>query len=177
MLKELKFKSLVKQHKNQVYNYSFYMLGNRFDADDITQEVLIRTWKNIDVFNIKSAKAWMLTTTHNLCIDYLRRNKKFNQRSREIDENFEERFSDKIENNNPVNLVHEKVFNSKLKEAINHLPESMKSPFLLYHFEGMKYKEISEVLNVPVNSIKVYIMRARKKLREELKEYTYEKED
>lgn len=175
MLKELKFKSLIKQHKNQVYSYSFYMLGNRFDADDITQEVLIRTWKNLDKFNYGSAKAWMMTTTHNLCIDYLRRNKKLNQRSREIDEVFEQKFPNQSENTNPDNFVREQLLDSKLKEAINILPESMKSPFLLYHFEGMKYKEISEVLNVPINSVKVYIMRARKKLQEELKEYVYEK--
>ncbi len=51
------------------------MLKNRMDADDITQEVLIKIWKNINQFNILAAKTWIMKTTHNLCIDYLRRRK------------------------------------------------------------------------------------------------------
>ena len=50
-----------------------YLLKNRMDADDITQEVLIRIWKNIERFNILAAKTWIMKTTHNLCIDYLRK--------------------------------------------------------------------------------------------------------
>ena len=176
MLKELKFKSLVNQHKNRVYNYSFYMLGNRFDADDITQEVLIRTWKNMDKFNYNSAKAWMMTTTHNLCIDYLRKNKKSNRRTKEIDEVIEEKLPDRTGISSPDGIVHEKILDRKLKDSINCLPESVKSPFILYQFEGLKYKEISQVLNIPLNSVRVYILRARKKLQEELKEFVYEKD-
>jgi RNA polymerase sigma-70 factor, ECF subfamily len=176
MLKELKFKSLINQHKNRVYNYSFYMLGNRFDADDITQEVLIRTWKNMDKFNYNSAKAWMMTTAHNLCIDYLRKNKKSNRRTKEIDEVLEEKLPDRTGNSSPDGIVHEKILDQKLKDIINCLPESVKSPFILYQFEGLKYKEISQVLNIPLNSVRVYILRARKKLQEELKEFIYEKD-
>jgi RNA polymerase sigma-70 factor, ECF subfamily len=177
MLKEIKFKTLVNQHKNRIYNYSYYMLGNRMDADDITQEVLIRTWKNIDNFNFSSAKSWMMKTTHNLCIDYLRRNKNFNMRNNEINEKLETRFvaTNHHDSYNPDVILYNKSIDSMIKEAIMKLPENLKSPFVCYQLEGMKYKEISDTLNIPLNSVKVYIMRARKKLQNELKEIIYEK--
>ena len=60
---------------------------------------------------------------------------------------------------------------SKIKEAIQRLPENLRSVFVLYEIEGMKYKEISRALELPLNSVKVYLLRARKKLQEELREY------
>ena len=59
----------------------------------------------------------------------------------------------------------------KVKNIIKKLPDNLKSVFVLYEIQGMKYKEISSSLNMPLNSVKVYLMRARKELQKELKEY------
>ncbi|MGA9292903.1 MAG: RNA polymerase sigma factor, partial [Ignavibacteriaceae bacterium] len=61
-----------------------------------------------------------------------------------------------------------------LKEAVENLPENLKSIFIMYQMQGMKYKEISMVLDIPINSVKVYLMRARKKLQKDLKEFKNE---
>lgn len=174
MLNALLFKTLVKQHKNRIYSYSYYLLKNRMDADDITQEVLIRIWRNLGKFKLSSAKPWIMKTTHNLCLDYLRRNNIELIRTIEIDEKFEESFSDKDKTIKPDNYTHNNLMNDKIKNAINNLPENLKFPFVLFELEGLKYKEISEVLEIPLNSVRVYILRARKKIQEELKEYSYE---
>jgi RNA polymerase sigma-70 factor (ECF subfamily) len=155
-----KYELLIKQYKNKIYGYAYYMLKNRMDADDITQEVFIRIWKNIDKFNLSSAKPWIMKTTHNLCIDYLRKNQVSTQRQKDIEET--------------VILTDEEIVYKKnqLKERIRNgiesLPENLRSIFILYELQGFKYNEISKALDLPLNTVKVYLMRARKKLQEEL---------
>ena len=63
------------------------------------------------------------------------------------------------------------MITSKVKEIIQLLPENLKSVFVLYEIEGLKYKEISKTLDMPINTVKVYLLRARKKLQEELRNY------
>lgn len=147
------------------------MLKNKMDADDVTQEVMIRIWQNIDKFNLLAAKTWIIKTTNNLCIDYLRKRSVSVNRESEIDELFEDTYSANSNNDNPYLTTHFRMMASKVKEAIQRLPENLRSVFVLYEIEGLKYKEISAALELPLNSVKVYLLRARKKLQEELKEY------
>ena len=171
MFAEQRYRFLIQQYKNKIYTYSLYMLKNRMDADDVTQEVMIRIWQNIDKFNILAAKTWIIKTNNNLCIDYLRRRTVAVNREFEIDEFFEDTYSKNHNSENPYLITHFKMIAPKVKEAIQRLPENLRSVFVLYEIEEMKYKEISKALDLPINSVKVYLLRARKKLQEELKEY------
>ncbi len=141
------------------------------DADDVTQEVMIRIWQNIDRFNMLAAKTWIMKTTNNLCIDYLRKRALSVGREFEIDEVFEDTYSMNTNEDNPYLTTHFNMMASKVKEAIEKLPENLRSVFVLYEIQGFKYKEISKMLSIPLNSVKVYLLRARKKLQEELKKY------
>ena len=147
------------------------MLRNKMDADDVTQEVMIRIWKNMDKFNMLAAKTWIMKTTNNLCIDYLRKRAAALGRELEIDEIFEDTYSENKNSDNPYLTTHFKMIGSKIKEAIQRLPENMRSVFVLYEIQGFKYNEIAKTLGIPLNSVKVYLLRARKKLQEELKNY------
>ena len=139
------------------------------DADDVTQEVLIRLWKNIDNFNMNAAGSYIMKMTHNLCIDYLRRRNISLKREFEIDDIFEETYTNGNDLNSPEWMISKENINRKLKEAIEDLPVNLKSIFVMYHLQGMKYKEISTALDLPLNSVKVYLMRARIKLQNDLK--------
>ena len=169
MITDTKYNFLVQQYKNRIYSYSIYLLKNRMDADDVTQEVLIKIWKNIGEFNILAAKTWIMKTTHNLCIDYLRkRNLDLAKNPFSVDD-----VSDFIENNdeqNPMFEVEGKMTENRIKESVKMLPENLRSVFVLYEIQGMKYKEISKTLEMPINSVKVYLMRARKQLQTKLSE-------
>ena len=66
------------------------------------------------------------------------------------------------------------MIGTKIKSAIENLPEKLKSPFVLYELEGFKYREISKILDVPLNTVKVNLLRARKHLQKELKFYANE---
>ncbi|MEW6194144.1 MAG: RNA polymerase sigma factor [Bacteroidota bacterium] len=171
MLEQQKYRVLIQQYKNKIYTYSLYMLKNRMDADDVTQEVMIRIWQNIGKFNLLAAKTWIMKTTNNLCIDYLRRRAVSIAREYEIDEEFEDKYSINSNSDNPYLITHINMVTSKVKEAIQKLPENLRSIFVLYEIEGLKYNEISKTLDIPLNSVKVYLLRARKKLQEELKHY------
>jgi RNA polymerase sigma-70 factor, ECF subfamily len=171
MLETIGYKVLVNRFKNRIFSYALYMVKNRMDAEDICQEVLIKLWKNMGKFELPAAGSWIMRTTHNLCIDYLRRVQKVKQRSIFIDEDSEEKLIDEDKLNQPEVSTLQNLTNEKIKAAIKKLPENLKSVFVLYEIDGLKYKEISKVLDMPINSVKVYILRARKKLQEELKDY------
>jgi len=141
------------------------------DADDVTQEVMIRIWNNMDKFNLFAAKTWIMKTTNNLCIDYLRRRTIQIKRENEIDEVFEETFSTKKLNDNPHHLAHTNMMMAKVKCAIEKLPDDLRSIFILYEINGFKYREISKSLDMPINTVKVYLLRARKRLQREFKSY------
>ncbi len=169
-LKSTKYNYLFQQYKNDIYHYSLYMLGNRFDAEDAVQDVLIKTWENINRFNMLSAKAWMIKTTHNQCLDLLRKRKRNLNNEVPIDESFEGNFINPNETDLNT-IVDNKIITEQIKLKIKTLPDNLKSVFILYEIQGFKYREISKALDIPLNSVKVNLMRARKKLQEELKSY------
>lgn len=165
--KEKKYSLLVKQHKNMIYGYALYMLKDRMEADDAAQEVLIRLWHNLDSINLVAAKSWLMRTTHNLCIDYIRKRKPVYQ----INEEFTESIEANEAESNPLIMTQIKMAANKVKELIKELPEHLRSVFVLYEIEGLKYKEISKTLDLPINTVKVQLLRARKQLQERLKNY------
>ncbi|UCH66455.1 MAG: RNA polymerase sigma factor [Ignavibacterium sp.] len=174
MLQSSKFDYLIKQHKDKIFNYALYMLRNRMDAEDVAQEVMIRIWKNINKFNFYAARAWIMRTTHNLCIDNLRKKRKQFGREVSIDDNLSERIEDHNNEGSPEKIITGIMLDEKIKSTIEQLSEIHKSPFVLYEIQGFKYKEISKILDMPLNSVKVNILRARKQLQKELKFYAKE---
>lgn len=141
------------------------------DADDATQEVFIRLWNNMGKFNYLAAKTWLMKTTHNICIDQIRKRKTIMKHEYVFDDEFAENFSDANDHQTPEQSAHVNMLSDKVKDAIQNMPENLKSVLVLYEIQGLKYKEISKALDLPLNTVKVYILRARKKLQEELKNY------
>lgn len=168
MIIEAKYHYFIRLYKNKIFTYALYMLKNRMDADDVTQEVFIKIWKNIEEVNYNSAKTWIIRTTHNACIDLLRKRGIELKRETGIDEYFEETYAGNKTENDPYVSFNMKHTGETIKEAIQRLPGNLKSVFVLYEIEELKYKEISNSLGIPLNSVKVYLMRARKRLQEEL---------
>jgi RNA polymerase sigma-70 factor (ECF subfamily) len=148
------------------------MMKNGMDADDVTQEVLIRIWNNIGSFNIKAAKSWIMKTTHNLCIDYLRKRQNSLKREINLDSNMSISTTGTLTDTEV--RVRKEFLKNKIQEGIDNLPQNLKSVFVLYELQGFKYQEISETLSMSLNSVKVYLLRARKKLQEDLREYKNE---
>ena len=113
-----------------------------------------------------------MRTTHNLCIDYLRKKQKAIIRESNIEDNLNISGAGTVTDTEV--RVRKSYLKNRIQQGINNLPDNLKSVFVLYELQGFKYNEISETLNMPLNSVKVYLLRARKKLQEELKELKYE---
>jgi RNA polymerase sigma-70 factor (ECF subfamily) len=140
------------------------------DADDVTQEVLVAIWKNIEDVNAFSVKKWIMTTTHNKCLDMLRKRSLVYQRQAILNYDDEEEEIIMADESDRPDIITEKNIEKKaLLDAIDKLPEIQKHALLLYEIHGFKYKEISEVLKLPINTLKVYLLRARQNLLKELK--------
>jgi RNA polymerase sigma-70 factor (ECF subfamily) len=170
-IKEKTYGALVRQYKNNIYSYSLFMLKDEMDADDVTQEVMIKIWNNLGKFRLTAAKTWIMKTTHNQCIDFLRKRQVNNNREYSIDEVLSESYRDDNHENDPFISVHTKMINERLENAIQQLPQNLRSIFVLYEIHGLKYKEISKALGLPLNTVKVYLMRSRKELQKSLKKF------
>jgi RNA polymerase sigma-70 factor, ECF subfamily len=164
MIRELKFKMLCQKHADDVYRFSRSILRNAEDAEDATQEILIKLWRNVSDVSTMRARGWIMKTTRNHCLNMLR------QRSRADSViSGDEGDLDGITDENSQGA--ESVFfgtelRSRIDEALDRLPEKLKSVFVLYEVNGLKYREISECLDIPVNSVKVYLLRSRSMLKE-----------
>ncbi|MEM9595593.1 MAG: sigma-70 family RNA polymerase sigma factor [Acidobacteriota bacterium] len=163
------FFHLVRRHRDRVFNLAFYSLRHREDAEDVTQEVLLRLWNHRARLDEARLGAWLIKVTRNACYDLLRRHR--TRRSR-FDESRpdEEMVTFATEAPDPLDHAEGADFRRRLEVALRRLPEPCRSAVVLREIEGMKYDEIADALGKPLNSIKVYIHRGRRMLREELKD-------
>jgi RNA polymerase sigma-70 factor (ECF subfamily) len=161
-----RFGEIMERYKDFIYSYAYYFSGSRETAEDLTQEVLFRIWRNLDSIKLGPTTSWVSRVTRNLCIDWTRRKQSPLDASvplETVDCRAESRPHRTLE------LLEEKELREKLQDAIARLPERYRSVVILREIEHLKYEEISEALDMPLNSVKVNIHRARRLLRESLK--------
>lgn len=173
------FEELIKDHKKSAYNIALRVLRNVEDAEDASQEALIKVFKNMKKFNMESTfKVWMYRIVVNTCIDF-KRKKVINALS--IDETIDLGSGREIqreipdESTNPDALI-DKNYNTQLvNDAINNLDDDFKTIIILRDIQGFTYEEISEILEANLGTVKSRLSRARKSLKEILeKEMKYQ---
>lgn len=144
--------------------FAYNLTKNSEDAKDLYQETTLRAIKNREKFNPgTNFKAWMFTIMKNIFINQYRKKQKANT------------VIDKTENLFYLNSGSQTIRNeadtnislAEIKKMINDLDDGLKIPFEL-HYEGYKYQEISEQLNLPLGTIKSRIFFARKALKEKI---------
>lgn len=143
------------------------MLGDPAASADVTQDVFIRLWEHRDALEQERILGWLLRVARNACIDAIR---KRNVR-RSVDET-EDFTLDSLPSDvsQPDRDASASLFRERLAKALDALGEPHRSIVVLREIQEYKYEEISEVLNLPLNTVKVYLHRARKSLRKELGE-------
>ena len=167
-MRRLRFKRVVGQHKDRIYTQAYYLLGSHDEAEDVTQEVLLKIWERLDDLPRKHTTAWIMKVTHNLCIDYIRRRGR-TVRLFDLGNNEEER-EDRPEGVfDPEAEAERSEMRRQIEREILELPEPLRSVIILREIQGLKYEEIAHTLDVPLNSVKVYLYRGRRILREKLR--------
>ncbi len=156
------FCSLIKEWKYQLTSYVFKMINYREDVNDVMQEILIKTWKNLNKFNGDDKFAsWLFTIAHNTCIDYLRSHK--NNLIDSIDN-----FDDYAECSLPSDILIKKELVEIINKIVENLPEKQKNVFLLRNDAELSFKEIAEITNEPLNTVLSHMNYALKKIKKEL---------
>jgi len=144
-----------------IYTQAFYFTGNEADAADITQDVLLKVWIRIAMLRKRGLKQWILTVTRHRCIDITRK-------STELLADGSDRLTRKLEcltsSDTPESNALQNDLKCHLEQALLKLPEKLRCAVILHEIQHLKYREIAATLDIPVNSVKVYLHRGKKML-------------
>lgn len=143
------------------------MLGDPAVSADVTQDTFIRLWEHRTALEEERVLSWLLRVARNACIDQMRKRKV----RRSVDDE-EGSIVDSLPDaaRSPDGDAAASLFNERLEQALERLGEPHRSIVVLREIQEYKYEEISDVLNLPLNTVKVYLHRARKALRNDLGE-------
>jgi RNA polymerase sigma-70 factor (ECF subfamily) len=155
--------ALLRQIETHVYRTAYYFLGNEHDAMDASQEAMLKIYTKIGSYEEKAMfKTWVQRIVTNVCIDKFRRAKP----------------TVSIEAHDMIfsagNQTEEQVMAAstaqEVREAIDRLPDQQRAVVVLRYLQDFSYKEIADSLNLPLNTVKSYLFRARQQLQTMLQE-------
>jgi len=162
------YAQFVREHQDGIFTYVLHIVGNREDAEDITQDALLqayRTWSQVEPESAGGYVKWCFRIARNLAIDTLRKKK-----PRGVEEEEMERTAD-TKALRPEDVYEHRVQANQVKECIQSLEEKYREVLILRYQEEMSYEKIAEVLELPVSTIETRIHRAKKMLREKLERH------
>jgi RNA polymerase sigma-70 factor (ECF subfamily) len=158
------YEELVNRYQRLVYSIALNLLKDTGLAEDAAQEAFIKAYRNLGSYNPEyKFSTWVGRITYNTCIDILRKQRE----STPLDEAFEAGSPEASPEEAAISNERKK----KLESLIGGLDPKYRQPLMLYHISGLKYEEIAVVMKVPMTIVKNRIFRARKMLKEALKEY------
>jgi len=160
---------LIKRYLNPIYSFVYYYINNQEEAEDITQEVFIKVWRNLKKFDrSKSFKTWIFSIAKNTCIDNARKKQKEIPFSKFENKNGKNMVSETIIDKSllPNNILEKKDIIKLLNSKIKKLSKKYRQVLILKHNEGLTFQEISDILKEPLNTIKSRYRRALLHLKE-----------
>jgi RNA polymerase sigma-70 factor (ECF subfamily) len=167
------FEGLVRQYEGLVLHIVTPLIGVNEDREDICQDIFTNVYEKLVTFQFKSKlSTWIGNIAYNTSINFLKKKKHIllNDLFPEKSDNESEGYSlEKIIEHtelNPEQFIIQKQEIYLLLEAVEQLPEIQKMVLLLFHKEELSIEQISQVTEIPVNTIKSHLFRARKSLKE-----------
>ena len=168
------FDILVRRYKDQLLNFVYRFVGNRSDAEDIVQETFLRVYKNKHMYKeIAKFSTWVYTIAGNLAKTELRRRKRHKIFSVSNFVNEERDYDIPDREHSPEKKVDSAIQEEIIQKAIEKLPAKFKEVIILRDIQGFAYEEISQILNIPLGTVKSRVNRGRLKLQEDLR-FLYE---
>jgi len=150
-----------------VFGFAYHFLGDREEAEDVTQEVFIRFWNHRQEIDGGQPIGWLLRVTRNASVDALRRRSAYRKTITGDSGRVDIAHGDTP---GPARDAESNDFRTLLNLAVDRLGEPYKSLVLLREVQDLSYQEIADTLELPLTTVKVYLHRARKMLREHLTE-------
>ncbi len=169
------FEVLIHRHQQSVLNFIFRFMGNRTDAEDLTQEVFLRIWKAAGTYKSEAKfTTWLYRIATNLCINKQRairiRRLFAKSHSQEQRRGSKDSFiiGEGAELLTPEDHLIDSEQSVQLLNALNELPTSQRLTIILKIYDEMSYQEISQIMDRSISAVDSLLIRAKKNLRKKM---------
>lgn len=158
-----RFEQVVLPHLDDAYTLACYLLRDQHDAQDAVQESALRAFRYFDGFRGEDARAWLLTIVRNYCYTW----KKGHAKDRST-VSFSDTTADVADVHGADDLVIQSTEAERVRAAVDALPAELREVVVLRELNEMSYREISEVVGVPMGTVMSRLSRARNRLADAL---------
>lgn len=162
------YNELMHLYRDPIYFMLYEKVGDQELAKDLTIEALGKAFKNLHMYTPEYAfSTWLYTVARNNCIDYLRKNKISTisiDKMIEDEEGKKNNFDIKSNDPNPESIIIKKQRISILRQIVDQLKPKYRELVKLRYFKEMSYEEISDILNIPLGTVKAQLHRSRGEL-------------
>lgn len=156
------FEQEVLPHLDAAYNLARWLTRNEHDAEDVVQEAYLRAWKFFSSFRGGNGRSWLLTIVRRTCYTWMQHN-----RTNELMTVFDEtQHSVEDAVANPETRLLQRAQQQTLHQALEALPVELREIVVLRELEGLSYKEIAAITEVPLGTVMSRLARARKRLQQ-----------
>ena len=163
------FRLLIERHQRHIFNLCYRMLRQFEEADDATQDTFLKAYRSLKQFRGDARlKTWLCRIARNECLNRLRHE---NMASLDQQVTTDHSFQIVDLTPSPLELIEQQETQSIVHEAINTLPHQYRLVITLFHLNGLSYEEISQVMEIPMGTVKTHIFRARELLKSKLQAF------
>jgi len=155
------YSALVDKYKNMVFTLALRMVGNREEAEEVSQDTFVKAYRKLDSFQGTSKfSTWLYRIVYNTSLDAIKKKKRM-VASEHIDTIHE---ADIGSMQNALTYIEEKEKQEMIAKALQQLPEEERVLLTLFYFEELPLREISEIMKISYDNAKIKLHRSRKKL-------------
>lgn len=153
------FDVLINRYERKMRNYARKFLSDKEDVNDVLQEIFIKAYKNIKSFDAeRKFSSWLYRIAHNEFINALKKRSKRTLPLFDLDVFFPQYAR---EEKNISQEINQKEMYQILDKFLGRLEPKYREPILLYYFEELSYKEIADIMQIPISTVGIRIKRAK----------------
>jgi RNA polymerase sigma-70 factor (ECF subfamily) len=162
------WEQIVRQYWRKVFNVAYKFVGKHDEAEDLTQDIFLKIFKSLDTFDRRANfQTWLISISRNLCIDHYRSVRKERETiDRDVDAN---ELTPESRDPGPVAALEQRDRVTLLRQALDALPETLRTAVLMRDIQELSYQEIAERLRLPEGTVKSRINRGRTELARQIR--------
>ena len=172
------FRHLVERHTTDALRLAMRLLAHKEEAEEAVQDAFVRVYKSINSFRSDSSfTTWFYCIVYNVCLTRIARRRTLHSMpfTEWTNLSIEEEAQSVPDKDRPDTLVEGAELSNVIQQGIENIPLIYRGVFTLFFTQELGYEEIVEITNLPLNTVKSRLFRARKLLRDHVKAYLHEK--